>query len=76
MAIRGDLGDGPVCAENPEHGRTYTMSPSKRLWCPVTQTIFAEATYDESMRTFVPGTVVREGQRTGDVNAKQQEATV
>lgn len=32
-------GDGPVCPEPGDHGRTYVMA-SGNLWCPVTQALF------------------------------------
>jgi hypothetical protein len=32
-------GDGPVCPEPGDHGRTYVMA-SGNFWCPVTQALF------------------------------------
>lgn len=32
-------GDGPICSEPGDHGRTYVMA-SGHLWCPVTQALF------------------------------------
>lgn len=57
---RHEAGDGPPCAEDGEHGKTYVMS-SGRLWCPVSNALFDKATYDEDARAFIPGSLVRAG---------------
>jgi hypothetical protein len=38
---RSQLGDGPECPEEGEHGRTYAVRAG--YWCPVSQSIFAPA---------------------------------
>jgi len=55
-----DLGDGPPCPEEGDHGRLVT-GVTGRLWCPVSQSIFAPSKYDEDTRTFVPGPLMRAG---------------
>jgi hypothetical protein len=60
--VRGDLGDGPLCALQGSHGRTVTMPGTERLWCPACQTIYAPATFSEDVNGFVPGKIVRAGQ--------------
>lgn len=53
-----DIGDGPVCPEPGNHGKTYVMGTG-RLWCAVTQTLFDKAVFDEEKKDWVVGPVVR-----------------
>lgn len=59
--MKHDLGDGPACPEEGGHGKTYSDAKTGRLWCPVSQAIFAPATYDEDGRAFVTGKILRAG---------------
>lgn len=62
MAPPTDLGDGPLCPEPGMHGKTYTSKETGRLWCPVTQTMYAPAVYSEEAKGFVVGPLVRQGE--------------
>ena len=63
MARPQDLHAGPPCPDEGANHKLY-VTGSGRLWCPVTQSIFGPSKYDEAVRGFVAGPLLRIGDRS------------
>lgn len=62
MARPQDLHAGPPCPEAGADHKLY-VTGAGRLWCPVTQAVYAPSRFSEEARGFVAGALLREGDR-------------